>query len=93
MSYYLKSPGGQLDYSIDWAAGYLDTQSVASSYWTITPVEAGGLAVLADTRSAARVTATLTGGVVGHVYAVSNRAIFTDGRIDERTISVRVEAR
>jgi hypothetical protein len=93
MSYYLKSPGGQLDYSIDWAAGYLDSQSVTSSYWTITPVEVGGLAVLANTRTAARVTATLTGGVAGHVYAVSNRAIFSDGRIDERTISVRVETR
>jgi hypothetical protein len=93
MSLYLKTPGGQLDYSIDWAAGYLDTQSIANSFWTITPVEAGGLAVLADTRSAARVTATLTGGLAGHVYAVSNRAIFSDGRIDERAISVRVEAR
>jgi hypothetical protein len=93
MSNYLKSPGGQLDYSIDWAAGYLDTQSIANSFWTITPVEAGGLAVLADTRSAARVTATLTGGLDGHIYAVSNRAIFSDGRIDERSISVRVEKR
>jgi hypothetical protein len=93
MSIYLKSPGGQLDYSIDWAAGYLDNQNIASSTWTITPFETGGLTVLADTRTAARVTATLTGGKVGHVYAVINRAVFSDGRIDERTISVRVESR
>ncbi len=93
MTYYLKTPVGQLDYSIDWAAGYLDSQSITASFWTITPVEAGGLAVQADTRTAGRVTATLTGGVSGHVYAVSNRAIFSDGRIDERTIAVRVEER
>jgi hypothetical protein len=93
MTYYLKTPGGQLDYSIDWAAGYLDSQTITTSFWTITPVEAGGLALLADTRTEGRATATLTGGVPGHVYAVSNRAIFSDGRSDERTISVRVEAR
>jgi hypothetical protein len=93
MTYYLKTPSGQLDYSIDWAAGYLDTQSIADSYWTITPIEAGGLVLFANTRGAGRVTATLAGGIAGHVYAVSNRAIFSDGRIDERSIAVRVEAR
>jgi hypothetical protein len=93
MTYYLKSPSAQLDYSIDWAAGYLGSQTITDSFWTITPVEAGGLALLADSRTSGRVTATLKDGVAGHVYAVSNRAIFTDGRIDERTIAVRVEAR
>jgi hypothetical protein len=93
MTYYLKSPAAQLDYSIDWAAGYLGNESITSSDWTITPVEPGGLVVLADTRTTGRVTATLSGGIAGHVYAVSNRAMFSDGRIDERTISVRVEAR
>jgi hypothetical protein len=93
MTYYLKSTSATLDYSIDWAAGYLDSQTISASYWTITPVESGGLAVLAETFTSGRVTATLKDGLPGHVYAVSNRAIFSDGRIDERTISVRVEAR
>ena len=93
MAHYLKSPGGQLDYSIDWAAGYLDSANVVTSSWSVTPVEAGGLAVLAQSSTGNRVTVTLTGGTAGHVYAVQNVSSFSDGRIDERSICVRVEER
>jgi hypothetical protein len=93
VAHYLKSPGGQLDYSIDWAAGYLDSQTITQSHWTITPVEAGGLALSAQSVAGGRVTATLSGGVPGHVYAVQNLASFSDGRSDVRSIAVRVEER
>ena len=93
MAHYLKSPGGQLDYSIDWAAGYLDDQTISQSLWTITPVESGGLVVAAQSMAGGRVTATLSGGIPGHVYAVQNLAQFSDGRSDVRSIAVRVEER
>jgi hypothetical protein len=38
-------------------------------------------------------SATLTGGLAGRIYRITNRITLTDGQIDERSISLRVEAR
>jgi hypothetical protein len=92
MSFYLKDPQSRVDYAIDWA-GYLDGQVVAESAWSVTPAEAGGVAVEAAAFDLARTAATLSAGVTGHVYTVSNRVTFSDGRSDERSITLRVEQR
>jgi hypothetical protein len=92
MSFYLKDPQSRVDYAIDWS-GYLDGQVVAGSAWSVQPAEAGGLAVDAASFDLARTAATLAGGVVGHVYTATNRVTLSDGRSDQRSITLRVEER
>jgi hypothetical protein len=93
MSTFLKDPGATLDYTIDWGAGYLDAATLTASTWTVLPVEPGGLAIGAQIQSATRTSVTLAGGVPGHFYRVANQVVMSDGKSDERSVSVRVEQR
>jgi hypothetical protein len=93
MSFYLKDPRSRVDYAIDWAPGYLDGQTIASSNWSVSPAEAGGIAVDEASFDLTRAAATLSGGIAGHIYSVSNRVTLSDGRSDNRSITLRVEAR
>jgi hypothetical protein len=93
MSYFLKSPHSRVDYQINWAEGYLDGQAIAASLWAVSPDEAGGIAVDEAGFDVGRAAATLSGGIAGHVYRVSNRVTLSDGRHDERSILLRVEQR
>ena len=90
---YLKDPSAEIDYSVDWAAGYLDGQTIFLSQWAVAPAEPGGVAVLTEAQSGGRTPATLTGGMPGRVYRVTNRVTLSDGRRDERTLTLRVEQR
>ena len=92
MSYYLKDPQSRVDYAIDWT-GYLDGQIVAASQWTVVPDEPDGITLEQSSFALDRTAATLGGGRIGHVYSVSNRVTLSDGRIDERSITLRVEQR
>lgn len=92
MSFYLKDPQARVDYAIDWV-GYLDGATLAASLWSVVPDEAGGIAVEQESFDPGRTAARLSGGVVGHTYSVSNRVTLSDGSIDERSISLRVEER
>lgn len=94
MSVYLKDPAANLDYSIDWAAGYLtEGQSVIASSWTILPDDAGGggLTINAETMSGTLTSVTLAGGVPGRHYRVANRIILSNGTSDERSLVLRVD--
>ena len=93
MSLFLKDPGASLDWTVDWASGYLDGQTITDSQWSALPDENGGIAIAATMTQPTRTAATLTGGMPGHVYRVSNRVTLSDGRIDERTLTIRVEER
>lgn len=93
MGFYLKDPQSRVDYAIDWSAHYVDGQTIAASSWTVSPAEPGGIAVDGSSFDLLRTAATLTGGVAGHVYSVGNRATLSDGRVDERSLIIRVEER
>ena len=89
MTVLLKDPNASLDYSVDWST-YLEVgETLAGSAWQIDP--AGELAYGAASFGATSATATLSGGVVGHVYRVSNRVTTSLGRIDDRSFILRVE--
>lgn len=92
MAYYLKDPQSRVDYAIEWTS-YLDGQTVAASAWSVEPAEPDGLAVDGSSHDLLRTAATLSGGICGHVYSVTNRVTLTDGRSDERSITLRVEER
>jgi hypothetical protein len=92
VSYYLKDPAARLDYAIEWLP-YLDGQTIVGSEWAVDPAEAGGIAFDSERFDATRSAATLSGGIVGHVYSLSNRVTLSDGSVDERSICLRVEQR
>lgn len=92
MSLVAKDPGAVVDHAIDWSA-YLAGQSVVASLWTVTPAEAGGIVVDDDAIEPVRTAARLSGGVIGRVYRVTNRVTLSDGQVDERSVTFRVEER
>jgi hypothetical protein len=93
MAHYLKHPGSSLDYTIDWNAGYLDTETVTASSWSISPQEIGGLAIIGEIQTGLRTTVVLSGGVAGHFYQVENEVVLSNGHVDTRSISLRIEQR
>jgi len=90
---FLKDPAAAIDYAIDWSAGYLGNRNIVASTWQAAPAEPGGIAIAAARRSAVGTAATLTGGIAGHVYRLTNRVTLSDTQVDERSVTVRVEAR
>jgi hypothetical protein len=93
MSFYLKDPDARVDYAIEWQGGYLDGQAVAASSWSVTPTEENGLWVTETSFDLTRTGVTVEGGISGHAYRLSNRVTLSDGRVDERSITLRVEER
>ncbi len=92
MSFYLKDPGSRVDYAMDWR-GYLDGQIIVASAWSLGQDDEGGIAIEAESFDLEQAAVTLSGGVAGQVYAVVNRVTLSDGAIDERALTIRVEQR
>lgn len=92
MSLYLKDPGALGDHAIDWAP-YLDGRAIVASAWSVEPAEAGGLAIEDDNFDDGRAAARVSGGVIGHVYRLTNHVTLSDGSVDERSLVLRVEQR
>ncbi|WP_265561931.1 phage fiber-tail adaptor protein [Sphingomicrobium arenosum] len=93
MTLVLKDPGAKLDYLVDWGADYLGEDVVAASHWAISPEEEGGVAIVGETFDDASATVTVAGGVAGRRYRLSNRVTTSSGRVDERSLLLRVEER
>ena len=93
MSFYFKHPLARVDYSVGWPEAFLEGRSIASSSWSVTPFENGGIVIETAAFEPARAVATLSGGRPGHVYSIANDVTFSDGRRDVRSIALRVEAR
>jgi len=91
MQVHLKDPGASLDYSINWGGGYLQPgETVADSVWTIFP---GDMTQVSASHTPATATVTVSGGAAGRIYLLTNRITTSADRIDERSITVRVEQR
>ena len=93
MAVSLKDPGSRVDMALDWGAEYLDGQVVVASAWSVVPDEAGGVSVIAHGFDPLRTSVTLDGGREGVSYRVTNRVTLSDGQVDERSLTLRVEQR
>jgi hypothetical protein len=94
MSFLLKDPDAILDYRIDWGAEYLaDGELLAGSEWSVVPDEAGGVTVAGNDFDTTSSTVKAAGGIAGRIYSLVNRITTSTGRIDDRSIVVRVEDR
>ena len=89
MTLLLKDPDAVLDYSVDWGAEYLGGDQLATSEWSVEPVETGGVSVEACEFDAT--TSTVKAG--GRIYRLVNQVVLGSGRIDTRSIVLRVEKR
>lgn len=94
MTLLLKDPDAVLDYAIDWGADYLAEDDLLSeSSWSVEPDETDGVVVVASSFEDRMSTIQAGGGVVGRLYRLANRVVTQSGRIDERSIMLRVEKR
>jgi hypothetical protein len=93
MSFLLKDPNAALDYSVDWGAEYLGDDLLATSEWSVTPDEAGGVTIAGSDFDATVSTVKAAGGLPGHLYRLENQVTLASGRIDSRSVVLRVEKR
>lgn len=93
MSLFLKDPDSRIDHSIDWGAAYLGINLIVASNWTVAPDMDGGIAIAAFGHDGRTTLVTLTGGVAGQSYVLTNRVTLSNGEIDERSLAIRVEPR
>ena len=94
MSYLLKDPLATVDYTVDWRADYLgETDNLASSIWSVEPDEPGGVQVAVDSFTLAEAKVSVSGGIGGRIYRLTNRVQTAAGLEDRRSIAIRVEAR
>jgi hypothetical protein len=81
-----KDPDGWTDFTIDWAAYLNIGDAIVSSAWS-----SETLPVSSASYTASTATAIISGGVVGAVYAVTNKVTTASGLVEDRTIQVVVE--
>ena len=93
MPLLLKDPGAALDYGVDWGSDYLSGDVLATSEWAVEPVESGGLSIAAEAHDLLRSSVSLSGGVAGHLYRLTNTVTTTAARTDRRSFTIRVEQR
>jgi len=94
MTLLLKDPAAVLDYAIDWGAEYLGEGDLLSeSAWSVDPDEPGGIAVVGSDFSDSLSTVQAGGGLSGRIYRLANRVVMQSGRVDERSVVLRVEKR
>lgn len=93
MSLLLKDPDAVLDYLVDWGAEYLDSDDLVESNWSVEPEEADGVVVTETRFDAKSATVVAAAGVPGRIYHLVNRVVLASGRVDSRSVSLRVERR
>jgi hypothetical protein len=93
MTLLLKDPDAVLDYAIDWGAEYLGGDLIADSQWSVAPDEPDGVSVTGSDFDATTSTVKAAGGLPGRIYKLINHVTLSSGRIDNRSIVLRVEQR
>lgn len=93
MTLLLKDPDAILDYSIDWGADYLGGDLLAQSEWSVTPDEPAGIFVAGSDFDATTSTVKAGAGIAGRLYTLTNHIVMASGRVDSRSIVLRVEKR
>lgn len=84
-----KDPQAVLEWIWDWSDWLDSGESITVSVMTVS----AGLVLDSSTNSTTTATAWLSGGTAGQPYSVANRITTSVGRIDERTITIRVSNR
>ncbi len=89
MNTHVKDPNSVLDFSLDWSVWLQDSETITTSVWL--PDE--GITTATPSVVGERTVVWLSGGEVGQTYRVTNRITTSAGRIDDRTLLVRIRER
>lgn len=96
LAVFTKDPDARLDYTIKWAAWLPSGDTIASVSWAVSGGDGlltVGSGLYAPTVSGSSATVWLESGTAGMDYAVRARITTTAGRIDDRSVTVRVRER
>lgn len=85
METFIKDPDSTLDYKFDWTT-WLNGDTIAS--YTVT---VSGVTLDSDTNDTTSVTAWASGGTLGSVATIVCQVTTTAGRVDDRTIKLRIQ--
>lgn len=85
MSRFTKDPDATLDYKVDWSSWLVD-DTISGSQWIIP----AGINFVIDSFDNTSATVWLSGGSVGSSYEVVNRITTDAGRVDDRTIIIKI---
>lgn len=89
MSILLKDPDATLDYGVDWSVYLTSGETITASSWIVTPT--GDLTTSAPSYMDDSTQVSLSGGIAGKIYRVTNRITTSLGRSDDRSFTIRVE--
>lgn len=87
MTTYLKDPDSKLDYEFDWAS-WLGSDTISSYAITV-----AGVTAVTDSATSTSVTVWVSGGTVGTDATIQCRITTAGGRIDDRTITLKIVQR
>lgn len=91
---YLQDPDATLKWTFDWSSYLASGETISTSAWSVEPDDSGiGLQVGSDSKTTTTTTVSLSGGVRGETYRVTNRIVTTNDNTEDRTIEVRVGER
>lgn len=83
---FQKDSDAHLDYAWDWSKWLGPSEEIVDSEMIATP----GISVTGSTFTQTKTVAWVSGGQAGQPYTVTNRIETNQGRIDDRTITIRV---
>ena len=84
-----KDPDATLDYAMDWSRWLAAGDSIASAVWVVptglTEPSSPGQSV-----TGTRAIVWLSGGTAGETYLIPCQVVTTQGRVEERTLPLKV---
>lgn len=90
MATYKKDPDATLDYTVDWTA-YL--AAIADTITSVTWVLSTGITKVSQSNTSTTATIFVSGGVEGSSETMTCRITTAGGRIDDRTIALKIVSR
>lgn len=90
MATFKKDPDATLDYTVDWTA-YL--AAIADTITSVTWVLSPGITKASQSNTLTTATAFVSGGVEGETETLTCRITTAGGRIDDRTITLKIVSR
>lgn len=80
-----KDPDATLDWTMDWNEWLGPLETIAQSTWEVSP----GITIVTESNTQKTAVVWLSGGTEGQVYRITNRITSSDGRIDDRSFTLR----
>lgn len=82
-----KDPNAVVDYTIDWSSWLADGDTILVSEWIVP----AGITQDSETNTNLTTTIWLSDGTAGQSYALTNRITTSQGRTQDKTITIRVK--